>query len=567
MYWLDAFPNTTDYCVINATATGLTMAMRQSQTLNATLVQCSLLPEPAIVFPDRARFLRAQCLAGGLQGLQGTISDLCYGEPQTDTYAETICCQSTLPDFPCCPLLPPNQCWVVQTPSLLVPSNPWLNVYVFALLNDAIVKCAATQRVILIVGSGDPFGTGDTTPKVYTEVISATVPLVAINGTTGPMLIQAGTGVTWRSANNRLNTQCVPTTLMGFDFEHDGTVGKAIWQQTAGTGTDACNLRFKGDAWNVTVDELAIRAVVGDNFTIDTNVFTGSLLAATRFGVSLVGNGSCSENPVVVYNSDFNDFAGYGLYIDNVALYNVRYNTFDNVGGQDFITLTPYSVYVSVCSLPTLPKSMPVRFENNRVRTTQTAFAAVGEMATCWLGNVPLNDKIFSILSNNCRGLAFGMRFENMPDTSPSSDPKAQLRTYALSDNNINTRGFSVPPLNKRFDLVRGPPADDASLVSDPNSSANVGRWCTDGCPIDRLAVIWAIVAILAVCLVLLLCLCILTGWCTPYRYRDPLLTFHQVQVTRPNAAQYGNGVLSPLLPPPAAAPVGAEMRRRTFFT
>lgn len=567
------FANITDYCLINVTAEGLPLPIRQAGTFNLTLLNCPLYTQPpsGLDFPDPSRILRAQCLAGNLEFAQGTVHDLAYGEGETDIFAETIWCDSTLPDFVCCPIETPSLCWVVQTPELLLPSNPWVQQnFIFASLNDAVVNCNATRRVIRVIGSGDPFLVGDTTPKVYTEVLSATVPLVSVRGIGGPLEIQSGAGVTWRSAGNSLNTQCVFTTLVGFYFEHDGTVATAIWEQWIGSGTDACNLRFLSDEWNVTVDERAMLVVVASNFTIADNLFYGSLVAGTRRGVELAGNGSCLEDPVRVQGSVFRDFLGFGLSVTEVARYVIKNNNFDNVGGQDFITQIPYSVYASVCLVPPAPVSDGhVQFVNNRVRTTQTVAAAVGEMATCWLGNVPLADRPFQILKNDCRGLAFGMRFENMfPDNSPGSDPKQQLRNLCINDQNGLTEGFKVPPLDQRFDLVRGPPADDASLVSDPKSAANEGRWCTSCCPLNEMPLIWGLVAALAACCLLLLACFLCTGCCTPSRYNDPLV---DLVFTSPpdavNPAFQGNGaVQSPFVWPErdsidelAARPINAE--------
>ena len=494
-----------------------------------------------------------------------------YGIPQTDLFAETSWCDSTLPDFPCCPLVTPPRCWVVQTPSLIQPSNSWYGVYVFSSLSTAITDCAATSRVIIVVGSADPFGTGDTTPKVYTEIISATVPLVAINGSTGPLLIQSGSGVTWQSAGNNIDTQCVFTTFEGFEFVHPGTPGAAIWQQFAPGA--ACNLRFKKDVWNVTVDEAAMRIIVGDNFTVDTNNFHGSIYDVTRSGAILLG-ATCTEQPVTVINSHFHDYIGAGLFIDGVAQYVVLNNEFNNVGGRDTITQTPYSVYASVCTAPPLTKpNAKVRFETNYVRTTQTVAPLVGNSATCWLGNVPLGDKKFSITNNDCRGLDFGIRFENMPDTSPSGDPKQQLRQFALTYGNIKSKGINVPPLNQRFDLVRGQPSDDASLTSDPNSAANKGRWCTEGCPTDTTSILWGLLGIVAACLILLAIILLVTGCGTPRKFRDPLLSL--VSTKRPvdvDPATTPNGYMSPYDEPLAPLEPGqygslgndVNLRRRT---
>ena len=561
-FHIEGYPNTTDYCYANNTASGLPLADRQEGTYNLTLVNCSRYAEPpAIVFPDRLRILRAQCEAGNLCGLQGTVHDMAYGSEETDVHFETLFCDWSEPRC-CCEVIRPDRCYVVQTPELLSPTNPWLGLYVFADINDAIVNCAARRRIIEVVGSNDPFGVGDTTKKVYTQVWSATVPLVSVNGTGGAIDIQSGSGVTWRSSGNSINTQCVPTSIRGFDFEHDGAVGVAIWQQLAGTGTDACNIRFVGDTWNVTADERAMNVVVGDNFTIADNRFRANPLLDVRRGVELRGNGSCTEQPIVVVDSKFSDFAGYGLDVRNVALYKVERNTFDNTGGRDFVTQIPYSVGVSVCPLPALPSGgAKVQFNDNRVRTTQTATAAVGCMATCWLGNVPLDDKPFEILNNDCRGLEFGIRFENMPDSSPSNDPKAQLRRFALTYGNLRSEGFKVPPLDKRFDLVRGPPADDASLKSEPKIDTNRGRWCTAGCPMDNLAIIWAILAVLGLCLFILCMVGILTSCCIPRELRDPMLIMKQGVAYEVDPLAQGNAYATPFDRPPQA--VGAQLRRR----
>lgn len=571
-FHIEGWPNTTDYCYLNSTARGLPLADRQEGTFNQTLINCSLYAQPAsVVFPDRLRYLRAQCEAGNLCGLQGTVHDMAYGAESTDVHFETLFCDWTDPRC-CCPIKRPDRCWVVQTPELLVPTNPWLGLYVFADINTAITDCAARRRIIEVVGSNDPFGTGDTTRKTYTQVFSATIPLVSLNGTGGAMFIQAGTGVRWLSTNNRLNTQCVPVTIQGFDFEHDGTPNVAIWQQTAGTGTDACNMRFLGNQWNLTIDARAMNVVVGDNFTISDNRFTANLFADVRRGVELRGNGSCTEYPITVEDSKFEDIAGFGLDVREVALYRVNRNTFDNTGGRDSLSQIPYSVYASVCDVPpSLPSdSGPVQFNDNRVRTTQTATAAVGCMATCWLGNVPYEDKPFEILNNDCRGLEFGMRFENMTDNSPSNDPKAQLRSYALRYGNIRTEGFKVPPLDKRFDLVRGPPEDDASLKSDPNSDENKGRWCTAGCPTDVFAILWALLALLGVCLFLLCMIGLCTQCCIPRELRDPLLVMRQGVDPEIDPTTLGNswvspfyGETTPLAPGHYGASVGAELHRR----
>lgn len=556
-FWILGYPNTTDYCVINSSATGVPLAFRQAETLNETIIQCSLYTTPTtVVGPDRARYLRAQCQAGNLQGMQGTTHDMGFGEPETDLTYETIWCDSVLPASACCALVQPAQCWVVQTPSLLVPTNPWLNIYIFGDINLAIENCSASQRIISVVGSNDPFGTGDTAPKTYTQQFSTTVPIVSVNGVSGAMLIRSGSGVTWLSSNNKLNTQCVPVTIYGFKFVHDNAVAVAAWDQQMGTGTDACNLRFDVCEWHLPTEEMAMRVVVGDNFTVINSLVRGDPAFGSRRGISLRGNGSCTEHPVVLKRNRFDDLRGYAFDVRNVARYVIENNVGDNVGGQDFIGRDPYSTYADVCPTPHFPFPEPVvRFVSNRMVTTQTATALVGMMATCWFGRVPIFDKTIVIADNKCVGLEFGMRFEFLPDNSPSGDPKQQLRIYAVNERNIGSKGYRVPPLNIRFDLVKGEPVDDASLVSQPFDPANRGRWCTRGCPRALFGVIWAILALLAACLVFWIVCLLCTGCLTPYQYRDPLISFTDSSNLTPtlNPMEFGNGIINTPIPPQAA--------------
>lgn len=170
-------PNTTDYCIINSTGPGLSFHSTVTDAESDAL-QCSRDGGVGPSFPDSAAIQRAQCIAGNLPGIQGIVHDMGYGIPQTDLFAETIWCDSTLPDFPRCPLVTPPRCWVAPDAVAAGAVHLWYGVYVFGSLSTAITDCAATSRVIVVVGSADPFGTGDTTPKVYTEVISATVPLI-----------------------------------------------------------------------------------------------------------------------------------------------------------------------------------------------------------------------------------------------------------------------------------------------------------------------------------------------------------------------------------------------------
>jgi hypothetical protein len=511
------FPNTTDYCVLNITTDGLPLGIRHMSMLNLTLLQCShYVPNPAQTsFPDLARYLRAECLAGGLWLAEGTVHDLAFGPPQTDTEGDTRFCDSFFPIISCCPIVPPDRCYVTTTASLLTPQNPWFGVYVFASLNDAIVNCNASQRRITVLGTSDPFGTGDTSQKTYTEVISATVPITSTSGKSGPLLIDATGGVRWRSVSNRLSTQCVHTTLTNFVFDHPGGGPFPIWDQTA-PSDDACGLRLFSNFWNVTVDAWAVRAVVGDYFRFDYNVVRG--FTTTRRAVEVVGNGTCSDVGVYIGHNDIKDVTGVGIDVQDLDCFKVNNNNMQNVGGQDGITFIPYSLRIGVCATVHPQQNPCTQIHGNTVHTTEIFGAVVGLMATCWLDPMPITSKKIEITENDCRGLSIGVRFDNTPFT----DPKSQLRSYCVK--NVETKGDQLVPSGHRFDWVYGPAATDASLVADPNGPANKDRWCTDCCPILTFVFLWLIVAALGLCLLFLLCSCLVTRCCIPADYWYPIM-------------------------------------------
>jgi hypothetical protein len=516
-YWLQGYPNTTDYCVLNGTADGLSIGIRQANTLNLTLLQCSLYTiVPPVVWPDRQRYLRAQCIAGSLFKMLGTTHHDGYGVGETDKFGETIWCDSDRydPAFYCCPLLDPPGCFVVQTASLLQPGNPWLGRFIFADINDAIVNCNATTRVISVVGSTDPFLTGDTSQKTYTQVFSATVPVTALSGATGKLTIGATNGVFWESVGNRLATQCVPTVVQDFVFVDDSVPGVPIWDQTA-PSDDSCGLRIFNNFFNLTVDTWAIRAEAGDFFSVDHNTVRGHSL--TRNAIEVFGNGSCDDVGVRVSNTDMRDVLGGGLQMYNLNCFTMHKNKLNNVGGQDATTFTPYSLLAGVCATPRSGKCTEIT--HNIVHTTQIVSALVGRMATCWFDPVPRDVKSIYIFDNECEGLDFGQRYNNIPDNSPSGDPKALLRFYCVQWLNVLSKGQKLLPLSKRFDLVRGPPALDVSLITDPNSPSNVGRWCTDCCPRVNNWLIWALLIALGACL---LCLCVLFAGSLFFNSRIP---------------------------------------------
>lgn len=530
-YQFMGFPSTCEYCVMNGSTKGLPLAMREDETLNTTINQCPLYTEPApVAWPDLARYLRGQCLAGHLEAFSGTQHDLGFGHKTTDMFGETYFCDS-LDQFSCCLLLDPPECYVTQSAQLLEPSSPWLGQFVFASLSDAIVDCNATTRTIVVLGSEDLFRIGDYTEKVYTEVISATVPVVSVRGLKGPLLIIASKGVTWRSVGNSLNTQCVTVTLRDFVFDHDGTVAAAIWDQPA-PGDGSCGLHLYNNFWNVTADGWAIRAYAGDSFWVSHNAVRGH--SVTRRAIEVRGNGTCSDRDVRVVHNEVRHVLGVGVDVLDLSCPIVSFNNLQDVGGQDGATAIPYALHVSPCTAAVPLSKECIVIHRNFVRGTQVVSAIVGLTATCWFDPVPLGQKRVRITDNDCNGLEIGIRFDNMPDTSPSGDPKAQLRGFCSADANGLSHGLPLPPLNRRFDLVRGPPASDASLVTDPNSPANKGRWCTDCCPRFTSILFWTLIGVLGLIAAVLLGMCLVTGCCTPRELLPPTVRIIRWRPTNP---------------------------------
>jgi len=504
-FQLMGFPITADYCVINGSTAGLPISIREDETLNTTINQCSLYDEPApIVWPDLARYLRGQCIAGHLEAFSGTKHDLAFGHKNTDQFGETYFCDS-LDDYSCCPLFDPDRCYVVQNAELLTPENPWLGQYVFASLNDAIVNCNATTRWIVVVGSDDPFRLGDVSNKVYAEVISATVPLVSVRGIDGPLEITCGAGVTWVGVGHSLDTQCVPTRVSEFVFRHDGTPGAAIWDQTLSADA-ACGLTLDHNYFNMYEDGWAIRALVGDYFDVVRNAVRGR--GVTRRGIEVYGNGSCSDVGVRVHKNDVTDVLGVGIDMHDLNCPQCYDNSLRDVGGQDLLTQIPYAVRFGFCAAPVPLTQECAVFDNNYVRSEQMVDAVVGEMATCWLEPVPLDQKRFRMKENDCRGLEFGVRFNQIP--VPAGDKGDLLRAFC--QDNPQTKGLRILPFNRRFDWVRGPPADDFSLITDPEAPANKYRWCTDCCPFIKFQLLYAVFGLLGLGALLFLGICIATS-------------------------------------------------------
>jgi len=395
-----------------------------------------------------------------------------------------------------------------------------------------------------VIGSTDFFRTGDTSEKLYTEVISATVPLVSVRGVSGPMEIIASEGVRWRSVGNRLNTQCVPTEVTGFRFEYDDSAGagQAIWDQTA-PSNDACGLRLNRNRWDMTSDGWALRAVVGDYFAFTYNTVRGNEL--TRQAVDVRSNGTCTDVGVVVSHNIISDVSGSGIYAPALNCFKLNHNDLDNVGGYDGFSFIPYSLRTGVCDATSYPPSVAcTEIRGNRVRTTQVVSALVGLMATCWFEPVPSEDKQIRIENNDCRGLSIGIRFDQIPDNSPSSDPKQMLRYRSLNEGNVQSKGLNLVPIGGRYDLVRGPPADDFSLITDPNSPANEGRWCTDGCPEFSDWIIWGPLIFLGIVALTLAACFLITGCCTLSKYTMPLVRI--ITLSRPPIVQ---GIPSTALP------------------
>jgi hypothetical protein len=542
---LNGWPTTSNLCVIGGQTDGLYAALRYELMENTTIIQCNELPFfIAPTFPDRARFLRAICVPANLTFWRGVAHDLGFGAPSTDSQGNTIWCDSSAVDQ-CCPLVNPDQCYVTQNGFLLNASNPWLHRFVFATICEAIQFCEATHRLITVIGSADPFGTGDTSPKIYTEVINCQVPLVWPGANaTGPLIIQATANVTLRASGHKLDTQCIRTSFMGFTFENPGpnpsAGGAPTWNQPLAPAM--CNLSFTGNRWTVINNWPHIYGLVGTGFTINSNLFRGFIGSSTLLPPdtyprnAVIVFGTCLEYNVTIVGNRFEKFLGNGLHLQNVSQYWVQSNTFKTVGGMDDTYPVPdtSTVFVSDCAAPSLG-TLPTTFKNNHVSTTQTAVATLGKMATCWVDSVRRDLKPYKITLNVCVGLDFGLRLNNLlPYNPPSDDPKRILRQYAINYGNVRSVGNKhVGPLNKQFDIVASNPYEDDQMIATPDASFYTKLWCTNGCPQSPWILVGTILAVIALLVLLCLLACLVTSCCTPAHYRE------RYRVWRSNAADY----------------------------
>lgn len=493
-YHFDGHPNSSlAFCIRNSTAFGLTNGLRLENVENQTFINCPTF-NPAVFFPDRARFLRTLCIEGGLELLSGFNHWLTDGPGSTDAFWEGRYC-----DNACCFLVPPEECFVTTTPDLLSPDNPWfgdgdgVDDYVFSSISDCIVGCSAEKRVCNIIGREDPFEF-DFSRKDYIEVISATVPPISVSGVSGPMRIIGYAGSTVIGIGHSIVTNGVRTTFETVRFEHTGGTA-AIWEQTT-TASDADGLRFIGCVFRSTgvVTELSMDILIGDPFELRSNIFEGgSQINAVR----ITTPGDCLQYPEI-HKNVFNDVLGAALVLTD-SPGRINDNEFDNVGGQDLITSTPYGVYFA----PNCPEdpSRKNEFKRNELVTMQTAVAAVGRMAAFWLDFNGEDDGYMRVQENSAEGMEIGIRFENMLDDSPSDDLKLQLRFFAQTEGNIRAQGTW-------HDLVRGSPADDIDIDTDPDDSANFGRFCDNGCPNNRLIIAILLATLFGLLMICCLCLC-----------------------------------------------------------
>lgn len=494
-YHFDGHPNSSlAFCIRNSTAFGLTNGLRLENVENQTFINCPTF-NPAVFFPDRARYLRTLCIEGGLELLSGFNHWLTDGPGSTDAFWEGRYC-----DNACCFLVPPEECFVTTTPDLLSPDNPWfgdgdgVDDYVFASINDCIVECSAERRVCNIIGREDPFEF-DFSNKEYIEVISATVPLVSVSGVDGPMRIIGYGGSTVIGIGHSVVTNGVQTTFETVRFEHTGGTS-AIWEQTT-TASDADGLRFIGCIFRGegVVNELSIDILIGDPFEIRSCIFEGD--GAQINAVRIATPGDCLQYPEI-HKNVLNDILGAAIELTG-SPGRINGNEFDNVGGQDLITSTPYAVYFA----PNCPEdpSRKNQFKRNELVTMQTAVATVGRMAAFWLDFNGVDDGYMRVQENSAEGMEIGIRFENMLDDSPSDDRKLQLRFFALTEGNIRAQGTW-------HDLVRGSPADDIDIDTDPSDPANVGRFCDNGCPNNRLIIAILLATLFGLLILCCLCLC-----------------------------------------------------------
>jgi len=494
-YHFDGHPNSSlAFCIRNSTAFGLSNGLRLENVDNQTFINCPTF-NPSVFFPDRARYLRTMCIEGGLELLAGFNHWMTDGPGSTDAFWEGRYC-----DNACCFLVPPEECFVTSTPDLLSPNNPWfgdgdgVDDFVFASISDCIVGCSAEKRVCNIIGREDPFEF-DFNSKNYVEVISATVPPISVSGVGGPIRIIGYAGSTVIGIGHSIVTNGVKTTFETVRFAHTGGTA-AIWEQTT-TASDADGLRFIGCVFRGegVVTEYSVDILIGDPFEMRSNIFEGDSAQINAVRISTPGD--CLQYPEI-HKNVFNDILGAALVLTD-SPGRINGNEFDNVGGQDLITSTPYAVYFA----PNCPEdpSRKNQFKRNELVTMQSAVAAVGRMAAFWLDFNGEDDGYMRVQENSAEGMEIGIRFDNMLDDSPSDDLKLQLRFFAQTEGNIRAQGTW-------HDLVRGSPVDDIDIDTDPNDPANFGRFCDNGCPNNRLVITILLATLFGLLILCCLCLC-----------------------------------------------------------
>ena len=493
--------------------------MRITNIYQPELLTCLVPPNNAF-FPDGLRYLRPLAIQNDCNstapgvGLHGSVHDLTYGftGTQLDIHKENLWCDG------CCPVVNPNVCYVIQSATLNVPVNPWLNIFMFTTINAAINGCKAPTRTIIITGTEDIFDVGDNDP-IYNEYFRTTIAADRVNQT-GPLIIQGSPGAVICASGHFLdNPLGIQVTLEGLYFRHCAAPapapGLSTWYQNA--SADSQHITWLGNDWDG--QGTPLRPIDGlfdspDYFLQNTlgnyTGLWGAFFTSRRCNGSLV---AVNDN---LFDGRFGSFPGSALDVVGYASLSVQRNVFDLVGGAS--ASAGWDVRIAPCRFSsgffqggTITISDNSLF-GNPIPCSPSAFTFGGQgiyQTGYFLDTVPTSTQAVYITGNTADGNpCVAMRLiddDSLFCTFP--DPPKYLRVLWWQDNN-KVRGAV-------YDLRWGYVAPtDVEIDAAPLDITNECYYCNEGCLVTNDNILIFAITVLAVALVGLFCL---SWWLCPW--------------------------------------------------
>lgn len=389
-------------------------------------------------------------------GIQGINADMIYCSPQSDSldgeWAECTVCDDG------CPIIPPDSCIVDPENDTFVPENPYYNLWLFSSLDDAVLLCKDSRRLIEVRRQ-------DVFP--YT---------VQWNLRGGNWTIFSQDGAVVRVNQDSILLNAHNLAFQNITFLHYTSNTRPTVAVGTAIGGVAYNITFT----NCTFDgrETRAPAISGTYGTLaieDTNFidYCGSTVVNIRSDCGMLS----------FEGNYFKDCFGSALYASDYDLAIVQDNEFDECGGK--FENAPACVYLSMC----LETMVELVFSQNRHFQDTVDFPRFDPydsyVAAYWIDGIPADDVVtVDISGNQATGLPVGMRVTNMEDRA-NAPAHTYSDLYYAQDYRRNPLWVYAVQRNvlvtgTQYNVWIVDPIDDDLVRDSPNTYKQ--RWCNEDC-------------------------------------------------------------------------------------